>query len=68
MAELNKSIVKKELLNDEQVKMSCSMHLMGCLSDEDYKALSEAWEEAGGVKHMKWWEFIFKNVTVKYER
>lgn len=68
MAEFNKDIVAESYIDSDEHKMECAMMIMGCLSNEDYEALKEDWHNAGGVKHMKWWEFIFKNVTVKYER
>lgn len=66
VAKFNKDLVA-ECHNDER-KMECAMMLMGCLSNEDYETLKEDWNKAGGVKVIKWWEFIFNNVTVKYER
>ena len=68
MAEFNKDIVSESCLDDQEHKMKCAMMIMECLSNEDYKALKEDWNKVGGVKVIKWWEFIFNNISVKYEK
>lgn len=68
MAKFNEDIVAENHVNSKEHKMECAMFLMGCLTNEEYEQLKEDWNKAGGVKVIKWWEFIFNNVTVKYER